>query len=168
MSIVHVYTGNGGGKTTAALGVSMRALGHGKKVLFIQFMKGRKTGELLAARTMKNFEIKQFGSKEFVNLENPSKKDRELANKGLDFARKALKDPPYLLVLDELNLAVSCGLIDVKEAIGLLDSAPKSLNIILTGRNAPKELLERADFVTELSDLKSPAKPYAARKGIEY
>jgi len=168
MGTVHIYTGNGGGKTTAALGVCLRAIGHGKKVLFIQFMKGRMTGELLAARKLKGFEIKQFGRREFVDLANPSAKDKELAKKGMELAKKALKDPPYLLVLDELNLAASCGLVGVEDVLELIGSAPKRLNIIITGRNAPKELIAQADLATEISDLKSRITPIKARKGIEY
>ena len=168
MAIVHVYTGNGGGKTTAALGVSMRALGHGKRVVFVQFMKGRQTGEFLIKNRLPGFEIKQFGRKDFIDLDKPLEEDIALAEKGLEFVRRSLENPPFLLVLDELNLAISCGLVKVHDVLELLENIPPELHVIVTGRNAPKEMTERADFVTELSDTKSPEEAYPAREGIEY
>lgn len=168
MGIVHIYTGNGGGKTTAALGLSLRAIGHGKRVLFIQFMKARETGELLIKDKLPGFEIEQYGRKDFVDLKNPSKEDVSRAEKGLEAVKRSLADPPFLLVLDELNLALSIGLLKTKEVLELLDRIPPDVNVVITGRNASKELKEKADFVTELSDLKSPEKAYPPREGIEY
>ncbi|MEW5955241.1 MAG: cob(I)yrinic acid a,c-diamide adenosyltransferase [Candidatus Micrarchaeota archaeon] len=168
MGAVHVYTGDGGGKTTAALGVALRAAGWRKKTVFIQFMKGRPTGELKAARKLAPFlEIRQFGSREFVDLKNPSEADKQRAFNALECAWKALAGKPDLLVLDEANLAAAVGLVKPSEVMALARSAPEKTRVVLTGRNAPKQFIEAADFVTEVRDVKRPP---AGRpvKGIEY
>ncbi|MBW2965211.1 cob(I)yrinic acid a,c-diamide adenosyltransferase [Candidatus Woesearchaeota archaeon] len=171
---IHVYTGNGGGKTTAALGVAMRALGHGHRVDVVQFMKGRKDiGEWkfqknLKEKTSAKFAMYQFGRKEFVNLKKPSVQDEELANQGLGFAEALMneKNPPKLIVLDELNLAAAVGLVDVAEVVKMLKRVPKGIDVYITGRRAPAEFLKIADFVTVVEDKKR--KNVAARKGIDY
>jgi cob(I)alamin adenosyltransferase len=169
--LLYLYTGEGGGKTTAALGLALRSVGHGHKVVIIQFMKGRKdVGEYKIARRLHpNYEIFQFGREEFIDLKNPSKEDRELAEKGLKFAGETLMTKPNLLVLDELNLAASVGLVNIKDVIKLLDEAPKDMVIAITGRHAPKELIDRADFVNEVKDIKHPLKKgIPAQEGIQY
>lgn len=167
---VHLYTGDGEGKTVQAFGLALRTVGHGYKVIIVQFMKGRSNvGEYKACRKLANCEIKQFGRKYFVNLEAPLPEDYEQAKKGMDFARKALKRRPRLLVLDEINLAASAGLVKTKDVLELLDEVPLSTVVVLTGRRAPKALRDRADLVTELKEVKHPmGKGVAARKGIEY
>ena len=165
MGMIHLYTGNGGGKTTAALGVALRALGHKKKVVVIQFMKGRETGE--AKIKLKNYKIYQFGRKEFVDFKKPDKKDYELAEKGLEKAKEILKKKPDILILDEVNVAVACGLLKAKDVVEVLKRIPKRTTVYLTGRYAPKELIKISDFVTEIIDLKKPKK-MVYRKGIEY
>jgi cob(I)alamin adenosyltransferase len=169
--LLYLYTGEGGGKTTAALGLALRSVGHGHKVVVIQFMKGRKDiGEYKIARRLHpHYEIFQFGREEFVDLKNPSREDKELAEKGLKFAREELGKKPNLMVLDELNLAVSTGLLRVEDVVKLLDEAPKDMVIAITGRHAPKELIERADFVNEVKDVKHPfRKGIPAQEGIQY
>jgi cob(I)alamin adenosyltransferase len=166
---VHVYTGIGGGKTTSTLGVALRSVGHRCKVIMIQFMKGRKDiGEYKAQKRLKPyFEIHQFGRKEFINLKNPEKIDYELARKGLEFAKKALKKKPCVLILDEINLAVAVGLLKSSDVLEVLKDVPEKTTVYLTGRYAPRELIERADLVTEIIDIKRP-KNIPVRKGIEY
>lgn len=166
---VHVYTGIGGGKTTSTLGVALRSVGHRCKVIMIQFMKGRKNiGEYKAQKRLKPyFEIYQFGRRQFINLKNPKKIDYELAKKGLEFAKKALKKKPCVLILDEINLAVAVGLLKSSDVLEVLKDVPERTTVYLTGRYAPRELIERADLVTEIIDTKRP-KNIPVRKGIEY
>lgn len=169
---VYLWTGDGWGKTTSALGVAMRAIGHGHKVVVVQFMKGRKeVGEYKIMKRLKpNYSIYQFGRREFINLKNPAKRDKELARKGFEFAKNVVKKKPNLLILDEMNLAVKIGLLDEKEIIDFLDSIPRSINVYLTGRYATKGLMKRADYVTEIKAKKHPPirKDQPAKKGIDY
>lgn len=154
MGKILLYTGTGGGKTMIAVGLGVRAVGHGKKVLMVQFMKGRKDiGEFMAQKHLPGFEIVQFGRKEFVDLKNPSKEDMELAKKGLEYVRN-LKKMPDLLILDEINLACTVGLLKIRDVIEVLDKIPEKTTVVLTGRYAPKELIEKADLVTEIKDVK--------------
>jgi len=168
---IHLYTGEGEGKTTTALGLALRAVGHGYKVIIIQFMKGRKKiGEyLIKERLAPEYEIYQFGKQEFVNLENPSEEDKKLAQKGLEFARESLRKKPRLLILDEINLAIAIGLIELKEVLKFLEEIPNETVVVLTGRRAPEELIEVADLVTEMKEIKHPmGKGVLAREGIEF
>lgn len=169
--MIHVYYGEGGGKTTTALGLALRAVGHGYKVIIIQFMKGRKDiGEYrIRSRLGKDYEIFQFGRKEFINTKKPLKEDYELSQKGMEFVRKALTKKPKLLVLDELGLAAHYGLVKTSDVIEILKSAPKSVNIVITGRYIPKKLIDFSDLATRMQDVKHPFKEgVKARKGIEY
>lgn len=167
--IVHLYTGTGGGKTTSTLGVALRAVGHKQKVIMIQFMKGRKnTGEYKIRKKLSPyFEIHQFGRPGFVDLKKPSEKDKKLAQKGLEFARKALKKKPNVLILDEINIATRYKLIDVDDVLDLLKDVPSKTTVYLTGRYAMKKLVDRADIVNKIMDHKYPKK-FLYRKGIEY
>ncbi|NCN39450.1 MAG: cob(I)yrinic acid a,c-diamide adenosyltransferase [Candidatus Aenigmarchaeota archaeon] len=178
--LVYLWTGHGAGKTTSALGVALRSIGHGKKVVVIQFLKGRKDiGEYKIKERLKpEYEIYQFGRSKFINPKNPDPEDYMLAKKGLEFARKKLKEKPFLMILDEINLITGPkkiqginynGLVDVNEVIDLLDEAPPETTIYLTGRYAPKKLIDRADFATEIKEIKHPiGDGISARKGIEY
>lgn len=169
--LVYLYTGEGGGKTTNAFGFALRAIGHGYKVVIIQFMKGwEDIGEVKACRRLApECEIYQFGRKEFVDPKNPSPEDKRLAEAGLALARKVLKRKPKLLILDEINLAAAFGLVKVKDVLKLLDEVPPSTVVMLTGRRAPRALIDRADFVSVIEDVKHPAREgIPARKGIEY
>jgi len=168
---IHVYTGSGEGKTLTAFGLALRAVGHGYKVIIVQFMKGRKdVGEYkVRARLQPEYEIYQFGREDFVDLENPLPVDYELAKKGLEFAEKALEKRPRVLVLDEINLVAAIGLVKVEDVLRLLEKVPEETVVVLTGRKAPKEFIEVADLVTEMREIKHPYKQgIEARKGIEY
>jgi cob(I)alamin adenosyltransferase len=167
---VLLYTGDGGGKTAAALGLAVRSLGHGKRVVIVQFMKGWKnTGEYKARGLLgQNLVMKQFGRRAFVDLKNPSAKDMALSQCGLDYAKTALKKKPDLLILDEINLAAAIGLLDIKDVLSFLKYIPAETIVILTGRNAPPEFIDYADYVVELKDVKRPEKDLPPRKGFEY
>jgi len=166
---IHIYTGNGGGKTTAALGVAMRALGQGRRVAVVQFMKGRKDiGEYKIQKKLRGFNIYQFGRKEFVDLKHPAEVDVELANEALGFAKELMREKirPDILILDEVNIAAAYKLIDSSAVVSMLKQVPKGVDVYLTGRHAPKELMKIADFVTQVEDVKRTNAP--ARKGIDY
>jgi len=169
LGFIYLYTGTGGGKTTNALGLALRSVGHRRKVVIIQFMKWWKnTGEYkIRRRLAPYYEIYQFGREGWIGLNNLSEEDKKLAEEGLKFARKVLKQKPHLLVLDEINLAVHCNLLDVKEVLNLFKEVPKKTDVVLTGRYAPKELIDRADFVNEVKDIKYP-KEIPSTKGIQY
>jgi cob(I)alamin adenosyltransferase len=170
MGYIYLYTGTGGGKTTNALGAALRSIGHGHKVMIIQFLKWWKnTGEYkIRKKLYPYYEIYQFGRKGWVGLENLDERDKKLAKRGLEFAKKIVKEKkPHLLILDEINLAVHCDLLDVDEVIDFLNHIPKRTDVFLIGRFAPKELIDRADFVNEIIDVKHPKK-IPTTKGIQY
>jgi cob(I)alamin adenosyltransferase len=169
--LVQVYTGNGKGKTTAALGLAFRAVGHGMKVLVVQFMKGNvQRGELESAKKLSpNLTLKQVGRETFISKPNPDPKDLQLAQEGFSIARKAIENKEYdIVVLDEINLAIDYGLIPLNDLLQMIDSKPDTVELILTGRNVKREILERADLVTEMVDRKHYYdKGVPAREGIE-
>ena len=168
-SLVYLWTGNGAGKTTSALGVALRALGHNQKVVIVQFMKGWKNiGEYKIRKKLgRNYNIAQFGRKSFVNLQKPAKEDKKLAGKAVEYAEKVMKDRPNLLILDEVNLAAAIGLVSRKKVLSAIEKANPKTIIYMTGRYAPKEFIDRADFVNEINVLKQK-KRLPAKKGIEY
>ena len=164
---VIVYTGEAQGKTTASLGVALRSIAHGKRVVIIQFMKGRKdTGEYLIKDVLPNYEIYQFGRKEFVDLSNPDDEDKRLAREAINFAKEKLKEKPFLLILDEINIACHINLIPIEDVIDLIKSKPEETNLILTGRYADEKLIELADIVTEMKEVKRES--VDAVEGIEF
>ena len=167
---VQLYTGDGKGKTTASLGAAIRAAGHGRRVLMIQFMKGRLYGELNVSKCIVGFEIEQYGRDEFVDPKEPAPVDRELAARGWARALEAAGDEELdLLILDEINVAVSFGLVALEDVVRFIEEKPPRLELILTGRYAPEELIALADTVTEMREIKHHyQKGVAARKGIEY
>ncbi len=169
MGHIYIYTGNGAGKTANALGLALRTVGHGLKAIIVQFMKGREdVGEYkIKDRLSPDYEIYQFGNTEFLAPRKIKETDRKLARDGLAFAQKMLALKPTLLVLDEINLAIHFGLLDLEDVLGLLEMIPKETNIVLTGRYASQKLRERADFVNEIVDVKHPQKMIAT-KGIQY
>jgi len=170
MGYVYLYTGMGAGKTTNALGLALRSVGHKRKVIIIQFLKWWKnTGEYKIRKTlMPYYEIHQFGRKGWHGLGNLGEEDKELAHKALRFAEKIVKEKkPHLLVLDEVNLALHCKLLDVKEVLEFLDKMPKKTDVVLTGRFAPIELVKRAEFVNEIISIKYPEEMVTTR-GIQY
>ena len=173
---IQVYTGNGKGKTTASLGLAMRALGRCWKVLIIMFTKGGNDyGELNSFRNLspeiaKNLTIVQAGLDRIVYENNKNADDAEEIKKGWELAKKVIKNDEYnLVILDEANIAIDLGLIDLDEMIDVLKNKPDEMEIVLTGRNANPKIIEIAHLVSEIS----PVKHYwdtgiAARKGIEY
>ena len=169
--LVMVITGNGKGKTTAAFGQALRAIGQNYNVFVLQFMKGRKYGEFIAAeKYLPRLTIRMSGLDSFVMRDNPAAIDIELAKKGLDTARKAIMSGKYdMVILDEINVALDFKLINLKEVIDLIKNKPSALNLILTGRYAPDGIIKLADTVSEVKEIKHH---YAAgvkdRAGIEY
>jgi len=169
--LVQVYTGNGKGKTTAAFGQALRAIGQGYRVCVIQFMKGRKYGEFLAAeRYLPNLTIRLSGLDSFVMRDNPAPLDIELARQGLDLARQAIRSGDYeMVILDEINVAADFKLIPLADVIDLIKGKPAPLDLILTGRNAPPEIIELADTVTEMREVRHHYDSgVKGRAGIEY
>ncbi|MGQ9566103.1 MAG: cob(I)yrinic acid a,c-diamide adenosyltransferase [Candidatus Bathyarchaeales archaeon] len=170
MGHIYLYTGLGGGKTTNALGLALRTVGHRRHVVIIQFMKWWKnTGEYKIKKTLAPYyEIYQFGRKGWHGLKNLNEEDRKLAKNALKFARQIMiAKKPHLLVLDEINLALYCKLLSIDDVLAFLDLVPRRTQVVLTGRYAPKELINRADFVNEVVLVKSPDK-IPTTKGIQY
>ncbi len=168
--LIHVYTGNGKGKTTAALGLGLRACGHGFEVYMIMMMKGRiNYGELEAVKHLPNFTIRMFGRPEFVDRNNPNPKDIELAKAALKHAKEIMKKGEVdFLILDEVNCAIDWGLVSEDEVINLIKERPPHMELILTGRYARPAIIELADLVSEVMEIKHPyQKGIAARRGCE-
>lgn len=169
---LQVYTGDGKGKTTAAFGLAVRAAGRGLRVYIGQFMKKTIYGELYGAKMLDNLvEVEQYGSPECIPFrETPAEDDVLLAQKGLLRAQNALQSGEYpIVILDEINIATHFRLIEESKLYELVDSRPKSIELICTGRNAPPGLIERADLVTEMRAIKHPFEQAGlmARDGIE-
>lgn len=166
--LIHVYTGDGKGKTTAALGLAMRAAGQGLKVAFIQFIKGTTCGEHTFASQYHPFDIVQ------ISVGDSFSKSREQlateAQQTLAYAEEEILSGKYdMVVLDEIFIAVNQGLITINQVLDLVDKKPYSLELILTGRRASPEIVQRADLVTEMLMIKHPfTEGIEARRGIEY
>jgi len=168
---VQVYTGNGKGKTTAAFGLALRAIGRGLKVYVIQFIKGGfDYGELYIADKLPNLKLKAFGRGKFVTEKPAEKEDVKLAEEALALAEKVIKSGEYdIVILDEVNVALDLKLIKTEKVVELMKSKPRHVELVLTGRYAPAEIVEIADLVTEMKEIKHPfSKGQQARKGIEY
>ncbi len=169
--LVQVYTGNGKGKTSAAFGLALRAIGRGLKVYVIQFIKGGfDYGELYIVDKLPNIKLKAFGRGKFVTEKPPGKEDVELAQEALALAGEVVKSGEYdIVILDEVNVALNLNLISLEEVLELIKNKPKHVELVLTGRYAPSEIIQMADLVTEMQEIKHPYKKgYQARKGIEY
>lgn len=166
---VQIYTGNGKGKTTAALGLALRCAGAGGNVFFCQFLKKGDSSEWMALKHLQtSITHRAFGTGKFIRDE-PSAEDQQLARAGMDEARQALCSGDYdLIVLDELLGALAKGLVDMEEIFDLLKRRPAQSELVITGRNAPAKLIEKADLVTEMREVKHYYQQgIAARKGIE-
>ncbi|MBU0703860.1 MAG: cob(I)yrinic acid a,c-diamide adenosyltransferase [Chloroflexi bacterium] len=166
---VQVYTGDGKGKTTAALGLALRASGHGMRTYVGQFMKGQPYGELHALRDHPYITVEQYGDVRCIRREEVTPEHVAQARRGLERAREAMLSDEYdVVVLDEVNVAIWFGLLDVEQVLAFLDEKPERVEVILTGRRAPQDLIERADLVTEMREVKHYYKQgVAAREGIE-
>ncbi len=165
---IQVYTGDGKGKTTAALGLALRAVCAGNRVFFGQFMKGQNTSELKAPNYLPEFTIEQFGDVRFVI--KPTESDKEMAYKAFERMSEVLTSGKYdLVVFDEVNTAMYLDLLPKEWILSLLDLKPERTEVILTGRCAPKEIKERADLVTIMDEYKHYyTNGIKARIGIEY
>ena len=169
--LVFVYTGNGKGKTTAAMGQALRAVGHGLKVLVIQFMKGKKYGEVIACeKFLPAITICPCGLDSFVMSGNPAPVDIDLAQQGLNLARNALSSGEYnMVILDEINVALDFGLVSVNDVVEMIRGKAANVDVVLTGRYAPPEIIEIADTVSEVNEVKHHySTGLKERAGIEY
>jgi cob(I)alamin adenosyltransferase len=179
---IYLYTGNGAGKTTNALGIIIRELGHERNVLMIQFLKWKKdTGEMLFSQFWQNvvvdnpyngvtgeFECYQFGREGWIGLNNLEYKDKQLSIRGLNFTYDKLTNKHFdLLILDEINMAVNYGLISIDEFKEFLKVLPYNIDIVMTGRGAPQSLIDIADIVNEIREIKAP-KEFIYKKGVQY
>ncbi len=168
--MLEVYTGDGKGKTTAAFGLALRAAGHNWRVLIVQFMKGDSGyGEVRAARYVPGLEVKQFGLKTFVQRGNLQPEDIQQAKDGLAFAREAVRSGRYqMVILDEINVAIDYGLVPLEEALDFVRSCPRELELVFTGRGAKQAVIEIADLVSEIKEIKHPyQKGIVNRVGID-
>ncbi len=184
--MIYVYTGNGKGKTTAAIGAGIRAVGAGKKVLMVQFMKVKeRTSEYYVIQKLKDFDIESFGRegfylpKEYLEKNPEAKKfgvkplsdiDFKLAQDGFDFIVNALKNQYYhLIILDELCVALNYGLLKEKDILNILKKYKEDIHFIITGRNCPDSIMEIADLITEMREIKHYYKEgKKAVKGIDF
>ncbi len=169
--LVQVYTGNGKGKTSAAFGLALRAVGRGLKVYIIQFIKGGfDYGELYAIKKLPNLKLEAFGHGRFITEKPPRGDDIRSAKKALDLARDIIGSGEYdIIILDEINVALALELIKVQDVVDLAKGKPEHVELILTGRNVPQKIIDVADLVTEMREVKHPFKQgVPPRKGIEY
>ncbi len=165
---IHIYTGNGKGKTTAALGLALRGVCAGKKVYMAQFVKGMKYSEVKAMEYLPNFEIYQFGLDCFIEKE-PKQEDIDAARKGLEICGEILKKGEYdIVILDEINIALYYKLFTVEDVLRVLNGRDQGIEVVLTGRYAPEELLDFADLVTDMKEVKHYYyKGVKSRSGID-
>jgi cob(I)alamin adenosyltransferase len=166
-----VFTGNGKGKTTAALGMALRAAGHGMKTLILQFIKGAWSyGELKSIERIDEISIRQLGTG-FTWKKDNLEEDRRLAESGWRKSVEAIRSGGFdMIILDELNLVLHYGLLDVQSVLSAIQERPPHLHVVLTGRNAPEEIIGCADLVTEMHPVKHPYhdRGIGAQKGIEF
>ncbi len=163
--LIQVYTGNGKGKTTAALGLALRAAGHRFRVLIIQFLKGGISyGEIKSAKKLSPYlTIVPMGRECFVDKKDPHPVDRRWARRGWQLSKEAVQGQQFqVVILDEVNVAVDYGLVPLDELLDLMKNKPENVELILTGRRARPEVLRQADLVTEMKEVK-----HYYRKGIE-
>ena len=165
---IQVYTGNGKGKTTAAIGLAVRSAGAGYKVLFAQFVKGQPYSEHKALERFENITVKQFGRKEFIHSK-PTEEDIRRAKEGYEFVYNALKNDEYdVVILDEANIAVFFNLFSDDDLIKLMEIKPEKTELVITGRYATEKVIEKADLVTEMREIKHYYQNgVLAREGIE-
>lgn len=168
--LIQIYTGDGKGKTTAALGLALRALGAGLKVYLGQFIKKGEFSEIRALRRLEpDIVIRQYGSGRFIK-DRPSPADIRNAKKRLADLIRVMRSGKYdVIIADEILCAGSCGLLSLNEVKRLLDKKPAGVELVLTGRNAPRQIINKADLVTEMRKVRHPFdRGLAARKGIEF
>ena len=170
--LVSIFTGDGKGKTTAAIGSIIRAAGHGLRVFIIYFMKGKGyiNGENSILSQLPNVKTASFGQTGWVDKENIKAEHREQAALALSTARDTINSGEYdIIVLDEINVAINYGLIELDEVVKIIKEKPKRVELILTGRYAEPRLVQTADLVTEMRMVKHPySRGIKARRGIDY
>jgi cob(I)alamin adenosyltransferase len=166
---VQLYTGDGKGKTTAAIGLAVRAAGHGMKIYVGQFMKGWPYGELAALKNHPSITIEQYGDENCIRKQDVTRLHIDRACAGLEKILTAMLSGAYdIVILDEVNVAVWFGLLTPEQVTDLLTRRPENVEMVLTGRNAPKELIDAADLVTEMRDVKHYyTRGILARDGFE-
>jgi cob(I)alamin adenosyltransferase len=172
--LVIVYTGNGKGKTTAALGMALRAVGYNHKICMIQFIKGSwHYGEMTSSKRLEpEFELTAIG-KGFVGIlddKSPLEDHKKVAQEALKIARDKINSRTYnLVILDEINYALNLGLINLQDVLDIISTKPEDVNLVLTGNHAGDEIIEKADLVTEMKEIKHPFKSgIKAKKGIDF
>ncbi len=172
--LVIVYTGGGKGKTTAALGMALRAVGHNQKICIIQFIKGSwHYGELNSLKRLEpEVELVTMG-KGFVGIiddKSPREEHEKIAKEGIKLTKEKIQSKKYdIIILDEVNYAVNLGLIELNDVLDLIKTKPSELNLVLTGNHAKPEIIEAADLVTEMREIKHPFKSgIKAKKGIDF
>ncbi|MBC7335211.1 MAG: cob(I)yrinic acid a,c-diamide adenosyltransferase [Clostridia bacterium] len=171
LGLVQVYTGDGKGKSTAAFGLALRAWGHGLRVVLVQFLKVPHAGEHRAfAHLAPLVEMRTFGREGFLRPGRVTGEDRRLALAALEYAGEVmLEGRADLLILDEINVALHLGVLELEEVLKLLELRPHTMEVVLTGRGAPAEIIAYADLVTEMREIKHPYHSgIGARRGIEY
>ena len=170
--MLHVYTGTGKGKTSAALGLALRSIGHGAKVIMICFMKGDPTyGEAQAFHFLPNFTLKQMGRDSFVKFRDPDPIDVKMAQEAWEEGKRILLNHEVdVLILDEINLAMAKNLIDTKEVVAFLRKYRNNTEVVCTGREAPMELIDEADLVTDMQEVKHyfTSRNITIRDGIDH
>jgi len=167
--MIQVYTGEGKGKTTAAIGLAVRAAGAGKRVYICQFLKKGMFSELKALKKIKGITCRQFGSGNFCKRP-PAQKDMLMAKQGLESAIRAIRSKRYdVVILDELNIALSLSVLRLNEVVRIFEQLPSSVELVITGRKAHPKIIKLADLVSEIKELKHYFKTGTkAREGIEY
>jgi len=167
--MIQVYTGNGKGKTTAALGLALRAAGAGFNVYIAQFTKGICCSEHQALKKIKNIKLEQFGRTCFIR-NKPQQTDMDLAVKGLNRVKEAIAGRNYrVIILDEINVALKLKLVPLKEVLDLIKHTPKNIELVFTGRDAPRQIIAAADLVSQIRVIKHYyAQGIKGRRGIEF
>jgi cob(I)alamin adenosyltransferase len=169
---VIIYTGDGKGKTSAAIGTAIRASGHGNKVLIVFFLKGTgyKHGEVIALEKLPGISIKSFGQDGWVKKGRANEGDIEQAHLALDCSSKAILGSDFdFVIMDEVLAALDCGLIEFGELESVIKNRPAEVSLVLTGRNADKRLYDVADIITEMKPVKyTYGTKNIARKGLDY
>ena len=171
LGLLQVYTGPGKGKTTAALGLTLRAWGRGLRVCIIQFMKvGEDYGEIIAVRKLPGVDLFQFGRDALIYKGKHTQEDARLAGEGLRKVGEVLTNGRYdIVIVDEINVVVDFGILTVDEVLKVIRSRRNGVEVVLTGRNAPAAFIEEADLVTEMACVKHPYDSgVIARQGVEY
>jgi len=169
--MIHVYTGNGKGKTTAAVGLAVRAAGAGLRIYVVQFLKCGEYGEVRSLKKIKNIRLEQFGCGPFIKQRHcATARDRKEAARGLEAARRAVLRKAFdVVVLDEINPALKLGLLKLQDIISLIKMTPDRIDLVLTGRYAHADIVKLADLVSEVKQVKHYFnRGVKARRGIEY